>query len=319
MPAVFLSAFAGVGSQLFDNNGNPLAGGKIYVYAAGTTTPLPSYTTIDGDVEHANPIILDSSGRVPGGQIWITLVQYKFVTTTSTDVQIAVFDNIGLVSEGGVTTGEIANGAVTTPKLADDAVTLAKMADESVGSAQLIEDSVQLIHMTDDSVGTAELIDLSVTSDKLAAGVALANLQPNSITHDLMTDNSVGTAELIDGSVTLAKLAEDAQITTPAVLAAMALAPGGAVGTYAFMFDNRGGVVTANITIGGTLAGSSLRYAGLSRDILVSADPFMYTDSSNVPGGTWQCMGYSRADTEFGPFLQPEHIYRGVTLWLRIA
>ncbi len=90
-----LSEFAGVGDQLFDNNGNPLSGGKIYTYDAGTTTPVPSYTTFEGDVEHTNPIILDSTGRVPGGQIWMALDIYKFVVTTSTDVLIGTYDNIG--------------------------------------------------------------------------------------------------------------------------------------------------------------------------------------------------------------------------------
>ena len=49
--------------QAFDNNGDPLAGGKIYTYSAGTTTPKATYTTAAGDVENTNPIILDSAGR----------------------------------------------------------------------------------------------------------------------------------------------------------------------------------------------------------------------------------------------------------------
>jgi hypothetical protein len=97
MPAVSLSIFGGVGAQFFDNNGNPLSGGKIYTYEAGTTTPLATYTSSTGVTAHTNPIVLDSAGRVPsGGEIWV-LVQtlYKFVLETSTGVLIATYDNVG--------------------------------------------------------------------------------------------------------------------------------------------------------------------------------------------------------------------------------
>jgi hypothetical protein len=96
MPAVSLSIFGGVGAQFFDNNGNPLSGGKIYTYAAGTTTPLASYTSSTGNTAHTNPIVLDSSGRVPGGEIWIAAnTLYKFVLETSAGVLIATYDNVG--------------------------------------------------------------------------------------------------------------------------------------------------------------------------------------------------------------------------------
>ena len=96
MPAVSLSIFGGVGAQFFDNNGNPLSGGKIYTYEAGTTTPLASYTSSTGVTAHTNPIVLDSAGRVPGGEIWILAAMlYKFVLETSTGVLIATYDNVG--------------------------------------------------------------------------------------------------------------------------------------------------------------------------------------------------------------------------------
>jgi hypothetical protein len=34
--------------RFFDSNGNPLAGGKLYSYAAGTTTPQSTYTDQSG-------------------------------------------------------------------------------------------------------------------------------------------------------------------------------------------------------------------------------------------------------------------------------
>jgi hypothetical protein len=96
MTTVTLSIFAGVGAQLFDNNGNPLSGGKLETYQAGTSTPLATYTSSTGNTAHTNPIVLDSAGRVPGGEIWLNYAYlYKFVVKTSTNVLIATYDNIG--------------------------------------------------------------------------------------------------------------------------------------------------------------------------------------------------------------------------------
>jgi len=93
--AVLLSPVGGVAAQFFDNNGNPLTGGKLYSYSAGTTTPAANYTSSLGTTAHPNPIVLDAGGRVPGGEIWLTDgVIYKFVLQTSTNVLIATYDNI---------------------------------------------------------------------------------------------------------------------------------------------------------------------------------------------------------------------------------
>ena len=101
MPQVFLSLFGGVGAQFFDNNGVILTGGKIYSYAAGTTTPATTYTSSTGATPHANPIILDSAGRVPGGEIWLSAgVPYKFGLETATSVLIGTYDNVSSVATG---------------------------------------------------------------------------------------------------------------------------------------------------------------------------------------------------------------------------
>lgn len=91
---VALSSLAGAGWQFFGNNGLPLAGGKLFTYAAGTTTPLASYTSSSGATPHANPIILDSAGRVPN-EVWLTSsASYKFTLKTAANVEIWTKDNV---------------------------------------------------------------------------------------------------------------------------------------------------------------------------------------------------------------------------------
>lgn len=93
--AVTLSLFGGAGWQFFDDSGRTLSGGKIYTYAAGTTTPQVTYTSRSGTVANANPIVLDAAGRTPQ-QIWsVEGLLYKYVIETSTGTLIRTWDNIG--------------------------------------------------------------------------------------------------------------------------------------------------------------------------------------------------------------------------------
>jgi len=100
--AVNLSPIGGAGWQFFDNNGVPLAGGLIYTYQAGTSTPQAAYTTALGNIAHSNPIVLNSAGRVPGGEIWLTIgVSYKFIIDDANNVLIGTYDNINGTGSGG--------------------------------------------------------------------------------------------------------------------------------------------------------------------------------------------------------------------------
>jgi hypothetical protein len=101
--AVNLSPVFGVAGQLFNDNGDPLAGGKIYTYLAGTTTPAPTYTSSSGSIAHTNPIILDGAGRVPSGEIWLTDgIQYKFVVEDAASNLIGTYDNIAGINSNFV-------------------------------------------------------------------------------------------------------------------------------------------------------------------------------------------------------------------------
>lgn len=93
--AVNLSPLGGVAAQFFNNDGVPLSGGLIYTYTAGTNTPANTYTTGAGTIAHSNPIVLDSAGRVPTGEIWLTdNLAYKFVIKDAQFNLIGTYDNI---------------------------------------------------------------------------------------------------------------------------------------------------------------------------------------------------------------------------------
>jgi hypothetical protein len=79
--------------QFVDGNGNPLSGGKLYTYTAGTTSNKTTWREVDGITANANPIILDSNGNCPYG-VYGTTGAYKLRLDTSADVTVRTRDNV---------------------------------------------------------------------------------------------------------------------------------------------------------------------------------------------------------------------------------
>lgn len=77
--------------QFFDASGRPLAGGKVYTYSAGTSTPLVTYTDATGTVANANPVVLDAGGFA---NIWVKNSVYRIVVQNSAGVQQWTADNV---------------------------------------------------------------------------------------------------------------------------------------------------------------------------------------------------------------------------------
>lgn len=78
--------------QAFDDNGDPLSGGFLYTYEAGTTTPKATYTTADGDIQNSNPVELDASGQA---NVWLGDGGYKFILKDADLNTIFTTDDIG--------------------------------------------------------------------------------------------------------------------------------------------------------------------------------------------------------------------------------
>ena len=83
--------------QFFDLNGDPLSGGKINTYEAGTSTPKATYTTQAATVANSNPVVLDSRGEA---EIWWSTGSYKVEVTDSADSAIYTVDNVTLSATG---------------------------------------------------------------------------------------------------------------------------------------------------------------------------------------------------------------------------
>jgi hypothetical protein len=77
-------------SGLVDSSGEPLAGGKVHTYEAGTSTPKAVYTDASLTVAETNPVVLDSLGRA----LVFGAGTYRFVVTDADNVIVATYDGL---------------------------------------------------------------------------------------------------------------------------------------------------------------------------------------------------------------------------------
>jgi len=78
----------------YDDNGNPLNGGKLYFYVTNTTTPQNTYSNTGLSIANDNPIELDPSGRVTTDIYAPLNTPYKIVLTDADDVTIRTADPV---------------------------------------------------------------------------------------------------------------------------------------------------------------------------------------------------------------------------------
>ena len=101
--------------QMFDVNGDPLNGGQVETYIAGSATPAATYTSSAGTVQQANPILLNSLGKV-SSPIWLASgVTYKFVVKDANGVTLWTIDNVRGINDASVSVSEwVDSGFVPT-------------------------------------------------------------------------------------------------------------------------------------------------------------------------------------------------------------
>lgn len=74
-------------TQYFDDDGAPLAGGKLYAFAAGTSTPATIYSTAALTGAYAVPLPLDASGRA-AGQMYMAAGSYDYEMKDANSVSV---------------------------------------------------------------------------------------------------------------------------------------------------------------------------------------------------------------------------------------
>lgn len=102
-----------------DASGNPLSGGLLYTYTAGSDTLTNTYTTSAGNVANANPVVLNSNGYPASAgnvvEIWLTAsTSYKFVLKTSAGVTVWTRDNISGINDTSVSADQWLTGPTPT-------------------------------------------------------------------------------------------------------------------------------------------------------------------------------------------------------------
>lgn len=92
-----------INDQQFDANGDPLSGGTIEVYLAGTSTPAATTSDKAGAVPNTWPIVLNTLGVNNQGAVWLTGgATYKYVIKTAAGVPLRTIDNVSGINDSAV-------------------------------------------------------------------------------------------------------------------------------------------------------------------------------------------------------------------------
>lgn len=174
--------------QFENSTGVPLAGGFLYSYAAGTTTP--QQTCADNGITagacttpNANPVVLDSGGRAT---VYLLPKAYKFILQTSLGVQVWSQDNVAALIpyNQNTFTGVVTYSPSTVLTVSSNAIT-----------------PTLNVHAVDTSGGAANLNTINTTSVTTPFALTLYGNNPGGNT--VTVKNGAGNIVLRKGDFAL--------------------------------------------------------------------------------------------------------------------
>jgi len=193
----------------FDNDGSIIPGALIETFAAGTSTPLATYSDLALTIPNSNPVVCDSAGRCT---MYCLAATYKYVMKRPDGSLVRSQDDVpstSVTTGGGATANEtfFFGGDITVPITAT-AYPSGTTYDKLHGGTSFYQvDSANL-------VGTYAIQAMLMGNDGATVTAAIMNL----------TDGSPDTPlAVVSSSSTTGALVTSANITFPA---------GGATKTY---------------------------------------------------------------------------------------
>jgi hypothetical protein len=195
----------------FTNDGEPLSGGLLYCYAAGTNTPLVTYQDPGQVSPNANPVVLNARGEAP---VFLPPnVAYKFLLTDSLGNTIPGWpiDNLSInqliTLYGGVDTGSVntyvLNFVANFTSLTDGIVIYWIPANTNNGPSTININNLGVINIVnpDGSALSANEITANQPAQILIKGGQALLITPAAISSNLFTQALTGFTGTVNAQI----------------------------------------------------------------------------------------------------------------------
>lgn len=306
-------------SQFIDAAGIPLAGGFVYTYAAGTTTPQATYTDSTGATANSNPIVLDSRGEA---NIWLGSATYKFKLCDANNTEIWTVDNISAptsalspVLSGNVTIASSSSGPalsitqsgtgaiIKVPDATNPAVTLytvdnlgqVGIGTASPGSALDVAGGVIQVSSSGGTARSKVYAD-ATNSYYTAEGTRAAVITANSV--NLIYAASNGYVGVKNASPTVELDITGAAKTSGAITAGTSITSGTTIASGTTLTAGSSLSVTTSATIGTTLSVDTIAEKTSSAGVTVNNTLKADTISGKTSANTITLAGISIASSQ---------------------
>ena len=231
--------------QALDSNGDPLSGGLVYTYTAGTTTAKASYSDRDYTTANTNPVVLDSRGEAA---IYLNGT-YKIILRDSDGTTILTIDNVSGADVGTGVSG--ASGYIAVYNSTSTLVGVPEISGVSVTDGTITDDKL-----------TGVLTKAIATTLTISAGVSVYELKSSTMSE--LSGTSIYSAYLTGVSVST-------RSPTSGVSTRVASGTGRGENLVFFLQDDTaqsGNTIGVHFTSGDVIASADTITAGVSKYIM---------------------------------------------------